>query len=117
MLRLLQKIEAKTEHRSPEPYMATAVVDFDATPPRPDDYGQRWWTWLIGVQLRHLTKGPEADREQLLRNARRAIAHEVYGEIEDEIHLALQDLWSEGMHRSKAADRLEKLLPLLRGED
>ncbi len=117
MLKLLKQVEAATQHRAVPP-MTTASVNFDAIAPHPVSAPiPDWWKWHIGVKLFSRTEGPEADRDQLLRNARRTIAHEIFGEIEEEIRLALRDLWDDGFYRSKAAERLENLLPLLRGED
>ena len=116
MLKLLEQVDAATQHRAVPP-MTTVSVSFDADAPSMSAPIPDWWKWEIGIEFRQWVEGPEADRIQLLRNARRAIAHEVYGEIEEEIRLALRDLWDEGFHRSKAAERLEKLLPLLRAED
>ncbi len=115
MLKLLEQVEAVAQHRVVPP-MTTASVTFDAEAPNRSASIPDWWGWTIGVEFRHRTNGPETERIHLLRNGIRAIAHEVYGEIEEEVRLALRDLWDEGFHRSKAADRLEKLLPLLRGD-
>lgn len=50
------------------------------------------------------------------RRAVRVIASRLYGPVEDELRLALEELWADGMYDHPATKRIENMLPVLRGD-
>jgi hypothetical protein len=66
--------------------------------------------------LRASRAGTGAELERVRERAVRAIAHEAYGPIEQELRAILILLWEEGMAGSEAANRINAMLPILRGE-
>jgi hypothetical protein len=78
----------------------------------------------LSDQVKHIARvevlfsqiAPVKDAPRMKHTAIRAIAHHIYQDVEAEIHLALRELWEEGLHHSAAAKRLEAMLPVLRGE-
>jgi hypothetical protein len=65
-------------------------------------------------------RGDRARADAAMRHAReraiRAIAHQVYGPIEQELRSVLALLWEEGLHDTPAVKRIDALIPVLRGE-
>lgn len=61
---------------------------------------------------------PKSAAELVRRRGVRAICHHIYGPIEQELHLALHDMWERGLSSSDpVVRRIERLICVLRGED
>lgn len=67
-------------------------------------------------ELERSREDADGEREWARRRAVRTMAHHVYGPVENELRAALVELWEDGLHHTKAAARIEAMLPILRGE-
>ena len=77
---------------------------------------QEWREYHARVEVFFKQIGPPANESKMRESAKRSIAHHMFQDVEAEIHAALREMWEAGQHDSKAAKRLEAMLPVLRGE-
>lgn len=81
--------------------------------PTPDHY-----QWRIGAEISCVLSGPIKAREQLMKQAHRMIAKEVYGEIIDDL-IELQRILYEEQYRADGDpvfDAIRKMINKMQGE-
>ncbi len=69
------------------------------------------WRWQVSVGCKQF--GPESSREEMAKRARRMIARELYGEIQDDLMELLEYLYEES-YRTADDPVLGKLGEILR---
>lgn len=120
MLKLIAAIEAKQTGRIFASRLKLTDITFE---PRPltsiQDYSKtEYWT---GVEIGVRSSVDVRDKHNLkaiLDQARRRIANEIYGEIEHEVFIMLEEMWDEELGpNSPPVKRAERLLRLLKGDD
>jgi hypothetical protein len=103
------------------PRISLRHVDIVAWADGPDPVRQDYEVEVFAKIFARSRVSEPTDKEsmdQVYRSAVRRICHEIYGPVEQEIRLVLHDLWEEGLYDEHPAIlRIEKLLPMLRGEE
>lgn len=121
-IKLLDDLELVIRGRATEVesdnWMIARINDTGALYGPAAQWAVRYMVQLSSEQIISETerKNPQAD-EMIRRDARRAIAWAIYGEIETELRHVLRDLWRTGLRPNPAVARIEKLLVALRGDD
>lgn len=115
-IKILDHMRLSFERRVVAPLdYASATFRVEHTPlnylPAPD-----WREYRAEVKVFFAQAGPAGQEAQMRHTAQRAIASHAFGEVEQEVRAALREMWEVGQHRSKAAQRLDAMLPVLRGE-
>ncbi len=117
-MKLLDVIEEKQRGRVAQ---TRTVADYTALSPKeatanlPPDH----WEWTFVARVGCIQTGPEEAREHLAKRARRLIAREVFGELEDDIQAVLELLWEENHYREPGdpvLSYLESMLRKVRGD-
>jgi hypothetical protein len=111
---VLDAMRLSFERRISAPF-DLAKMSFEVSEPsalRAEDYRE----YLARVDVNFKQIGPAGLTQQMTTTARRSIARLLFKEVEAEILDILRLQWEGGYHHTPATERLEKMLPVLRGE-
>ena len=93
------------------------IIDVDTSPVIPEHPGYEW-EFHAFAQVGFKQTAPKDASERVRKNGVRAICHHLYGPVEAELRLAIEDLWRVGVPSSSPAmRRLDRLISVLRGEN
>ena len=96
---ILDTIEAKRMRQVvPRARFAFVEPEYAVALPPPDRPNH--FQWKYGIQLSCVFTGPEKCEEQFTRQARRMLARELYGELEDDLLVLLRLMMEDGYRPS-----------------
>ena len=92
-------------------------IDVKASPAIPE-LPNHEWEFHAFAQVGFKQTAPKGASEYVRKNGVRAICYHLYGPVEAELRLAMEDLWRIGVPQSAPAiQRIERLISVLRGEN
>jgi hypothetical protein len=123
-MKILKAIEAFRREREPPPrrHVRFTITEIQQPPEPNRDIWTRWRIELrLGVEVAEQDNVPDAahQHQEVMDHAYRAIAHELYGEIEDDLRELYGLLAEEGWRPQgdPVAILIDKMFNKLRGSD
>ena len=115
-LPFVEALRTKVIGQSPAPYVSWAHVDYSDMKSDRSAVAEHLLDYRSSAEVFFQQTAPKDAGDMVREKAVRAMAHHVYGPIENELRGVLEHLWENGMHHSVAAKKIEAMLPTLRGE-
>ena len=115
---IIKALRVKIIGRAVDQLLPPLVRRIDvATDPAPFGIGDEKYEYSVAAEINYRQIAPK-DAEQFVReHAVRSICHHIYGPIEQELHLIMENMWDAGMHSSQPAiQRVGRLIDVLRGD-
>jgi len=114
-IKLLTAIQTKILDRVPVE-LSFADVSFATEPTNDQSHGYHV-KYSSEIKLYFQQIADAGANDQIRRYAVRALSDELYGDVRREITEVLKLLWQEGQHQKEYTKRLERMLPVLSGDE
>lgn len=116
---ILQALNVKLVGRAVSPIFPPLVLSIDDVVGKPEVANfPNDFEYIAKVVVGFKQIGPKGAEPHIRQNAVRSIAHHLYGPVEQELRLAMEELWSMGVSNSSPVMlRLKRVIAGLRGEE